>query len=260
MMNGEQPIENDQVCAAERRPLPDSLPVAADLASPVVRRLGLAPYGRTWEAMQRFTAERGDTTPDELWLLEHPPVYTLGLAARRQHLREPNEIPVVQVDRGGQVTYHGPGQAVIYTLLDLRRRRIGVRDLVRRLEGAVIDLLDRYGVMGVRREGAPGIYVGDAKIAALGLRVRNGCCYHGLALNVDMDLGPFRGIDPCGYAGLPVTQLRDLGVTLPVERVGEELLGLVQRRRVCTPEAAADPIAVFVPLGSTAEKQVISAF
>jgi lipoyl(octanoyl) transferase len=180
--------------------------------------------------MQRFTAERGDTTPDELWLLEHPPVYTLGLAARREHLREPNEVPVVQVDRGGQVTYHGPGQAVIYTLLDLRRRHIGVRDLVRRLEGAVIDLLDRYGVMGVRREGAPGIYVDEAKIAALGLRVRNGCCYHGLALNVDMDLSPFRGIDPCGYAGLPVTQLRDLGVTLPVERVGEELLGVVQRR------------------------------
>jgi lipoyl(octanoyl) transferase len=200
-------------------------------SSAVIRRLGLAPYETTWRAMQCFTSERSETTPDELWLLQHPPVYTLGLAARRHHLRQPYAgIPVVQVDRGGQVTYHGPGQVLIYTLLDLRRRRIGVRDVVQRLEGAVIDLLESYDVAGVRRTGAPGVYVAGAKIAALGLRVRNGCCYHGVALNVDMDLAPFEGIDPCGYAGLQVSQLRELGVTDSVELAGEKLLDCLQMR------------------------------
>ncbi len=190
-----------------------------------VRRLRLTQYEPTWRAMQSFTAARSAVTPDELWLVEHPPVYTLGLNGKAQHLpRSDNGIPVIKVDRGGQITYHGPGQIVVYTLLDLRRRGLGVRALVRKLENAVIELLADYGMEANGRDEAPGVYVAGAKVAALGLRVRNGCCFHGLSLNVDMDLSPFHAIDPCGYPGLQVTQLRDLGIDEQIEVVAEKLL------------------------------------
>lgn len=172
-----------------------------------LRRLGRAEYVPVWRAMQRFTDARIEDTPDELWLVEHPPVFTQGQAGKAEHVLAPGDIPVIQVDRGGQVTYHGPGQIVAYPLVDLRRRGIGVRDLVCRIEEAIIVVLRHYGVEGGRRAGAPGVYVGDAKIAALGLRVRRGCSFHGLAFNVDMDLAPFQRINPCGYRGLAVTQL-----------------------------------------------------
>ena len=175
--------------------------------------------------MQSFTAQRNSSTPDELWLVEHRPVYTLGLNGKTQHLpRTDMGIPVIQVDRGGQITYHGPGQIIVYTLLDLRRRGLGVRALVRKLENAVIELLAEYGCEANGRDDAPGVYVAGAKVAALGLRVRNGCCFHGLSLNVDMDLSPFRAIDPCGYLGLQVTQLRDLGIDEQAETVADKLL------------------------------------
>ncbi len=176
---------------------------------PILRTPGRVDYESTWRAMQDFTAGRGPDTPDEIWLLEHPPVFTLGMAGKREHLLADIGIPVVPIDRGGQVTYHGPGQIVVYLLLDLRRRGYGVRELVRRIEQAVIDVLAAYGVAGERLAGAPGVYVGGAKVAALGLRVKAGCTYHGLALNVDMDLAPYRAINPCGYAGMAVTQLKD---------------------------------------------------
>ncbi|MGH8769464.1 MAG: lipoyl(octanoyl) transferase LipB, partial [Burkholderiales bacterium] len=175
--------------------------------------------------MQSFTAARKVGTPDELWLVEHPPVYTLGLNGKTQHLpRTENGIPVITVDRGGQITYHGPGQIVVYTLLDLRRRGLGVRALVRKLENVVIELLADYGIEANGRDDAPGVYVAGAKVAALGLRVRNGCCFHGLSLNVEMDLSPFQAIDPCGYPGLRVTQLRDLGIDDQAETVTDKLL------------------------------------
>lgn len=185
----------------------------------------MSDYEKTWREMQSFTAARNADTPDELWHVEHSPVYTLGVAAKPEHLpRTDNGIPLVKTDRGGQITYHGPGQIVIYTLLDLRRRNLGVRALVRRLEQAVIELLADYRIEANGREDAPGVYVAGAKIAALGLRVRNGCCYHGLSLNVNMDLSPFATINPCGYPGLEVTQLRDLGVSDPAGAVAEKLL------------------------------------
>jgi len=193
-------------------------------ALPAIRRLGLTEYLPTWEAMKVFTAARDAATRDEIWLLQHPPVFTLGQGGKPEHLLEPGTIPVIRIDRGGQVTYHGPGQAVIYLLLDLRRLGFGVKELVRRMEQAVIDLLAVYGVDAERRAGAPGVYVNGAKIAALGLRVRGGCCYHGLAVNVDMDLGPFRRINPCGYPGLAVTQTRDLGIAGSAETLGEKLV------------------------------------
>jgi lipoyl(octanoyl) transferase len=175
--------------------------------------------------MQNFTAARSADTPDELWLVEHPPVYTLGLNGKAQHLpRMDNGIPVIKVDRGGQITYHGPGQILVYALLDLRRRGLGVREMVRKFENAVIELLADYGIEAIGREDAPGVYVSGAKVAALGLRVRNGCCFHGLSLNVDMDLSPFLAIDPCGYPGLQVTQLRDLGIDEQAESVADKLL------------------------------------
>lgn len=183
--------------------------MAADL---VVRHLGRVRYERAWRAMAGFTERRGADTVDEFWCLEHPPVLTLGRAARREHVLNAEDIPLVQVDRGGQVTYHGPGQIVLYTLIDLRRRGVGVRGLVDAIEQAVIDLLAGYGVDAASRADAPGVYVGRRKIAALGLRVRRGASFHGLALNVDMDLEPFRRIDPCGYPGLEVTQVRDQGI------------------------------------------------
>ena len=190
-----------------------------------IRQLGRAEYAPTWRAMQDFTAQRDATTFDEIWLVDHPPVYTLGVAARAQHLpRGANDIPIVKTDRGGQITYHGPGQLVAYLLLDLRRRELSVRPLITLMERAVIDLLADYGVSAETRADAPGVYVGNAKIAALGLRIRRGCCYHGLALNVEMDLQPFVAIDPCGYPGLPVTQLRDLGITDSIAIVSERLV------------------------------------
>lgn len=189
-----------------------------------IKHLGLVPYEPTWREMQRFTAQRTPDTPDEIWLLEHPPVYTYGVAGRKEHLPQIDTgIPVVHVDRGGQVTYHGPGQLVAYTLLDLRRREFTVRALIRALEQAVIDLLGEFGVAAGRRQDAPGVYVAERKVAALGLRIRQGCCYHGLSLNVDMGLSPFHAIDPCGYPGLPVTQLRDLGITESIESLRERL-------------------------------------
>lgn len=188
-----------------------------------MRHLGRVEYEATWRAMQAFTAARDADTPDELWLLEHPPVFTQGQAGKPEHLIADTEIPVVPIDRGGQITYHGPGQVVAYVLVDLRRRGYGVRELVTRMEQAVIDLLAGQGVTAVRRPGAPGVYVADAKIAALGLRVRQGCTYHGLAFNVDMDLRPFAAINPCGYAGMAVTQCRALGIEWSLPQAGQAL-------------------------------------
>ena len=191
---------------------------------PVIRRLGVANYDPTWRAMQDFTQSRDQSTPDEIWLLEHPPVFTLGLAGKPEHVLDAGDIPVIPVDRGGQVTYHGPGQLVAYLLLDLKRRGYGVRELVRRMEEAVIGLLAEDGIAAERKSGAPGVYVDGAKIAALGLRVKRGCCYHGLALNVDMDLEPFSRINPCGYPGLAVTQTKDLGVRDSIQEVSDRLV------------------------------------
>lgn len=202
-----------------------SIAPGLSLPPPRVRRLGAVDYEPTWRAMREFTAARAADTPDEVWLLGHPPVYTLGVAGRSEHLpRSATAIPVIKVDRGGQITYHGPGQMVVYLLLDMRRRGLTIRPLVRIMERAVIGLLAARGVAAEGRPGAPGVYVNGSKIAALGLRVRNGCCYHGLAFNVDMDLSPFHAIDPCGYPGLAVTQARDLGITDPAERLGDELV------------------------------------
>jgi lipoyl(octanoyl) transferase len=193
-------------------------------STPAVRYMGVVDYEPTWHAMQSFTASRAPDTHDELWLLQHPAVYTVGVASRAEHLpRGRDDIPVVHIDRGGQITYHGPGQVVAYVLLDMKRRGLTIRPLVRRLEKAVIDLLEDYGISATGRIDAPGVYVGAAKIAALGLRVTRGRCYHGLALNVDMDLSPFQAIDPCGYPGLAVTQLRDLGVRDSIGTVAEKL-------------------------------------
>ncbi|MDO9618571.1 MAG: lipoyl(octanoyl) transferase LipB [Pseudomonas sp.] len=180
------------------------------------RELGQVDYQPTWHAMQRFTDTRGVDTPDEIWLLEHSPVFTQGQAGKAEHVLFPGNIPVVQVDRGGQVTYHGPGQLVAYLLLDVRRSGIGVRELVSRIERSLIDLLASYGVSANAKPDAPGVYVDGAKIASLGLRIRNGRSFHGLALNVDMDLQPFQRINPCGYAGMAMTQLADL-VAEPID-------------------------------------------
>ncbi|MCR8717969.1 lipoyl(octanoyl) transferase LipB [Pseudomonas syringae USA007] len=173
------------------------------------RDLGLIDYETAWHAMQRFTDERGREAGDEVWLVQHPPVFTQGQSGKAEHLLLPGNIPVVQVDRGGQVTYHGPGQLVAYLMLDVRRLGFGVRELVTRIENTLIALLADYGITAVAKADAPGVYVDGAKIASLGLRIRNGCSFHGLALNVDMDLEPFRRINPCGYAGLAMTQLSD---------------------------------------------------
>ncbi|WP_202930760.1 lipoyl(octanoyl) transferase LipB [Fluviibacter phosphoraccumulans] len=199
-----------------------------------VRRLGLVPYEPTWHAMRDQTLARvGDAAtdaPDELWLVEHAPVFTQGQAGKPEHLLQDIGVPVVPIDRGGQITYHGPGQVVIYLLIDLSRRGIKVRELVNKIEQAVIDCLAAYGITADRREGAPGVYVGEAKVAALGLRIRNGCSYHGVSLNVDMDMTPFSAINPCGYAGMAVTQLHDLGVNVSVSDAGEDLLRHLQNQ------------------------------
>ena len=189
----------------------------------IARRLGLVAYEPTWRAMQAFNLARTPETADQLWLLEHPPVFTLGLAGRREHVLSAGDIPVVATDRGGQVTYHAPGQAVAYVLLDLRRAGFGVKELVRRLEGALIDVLSGYGVTGERQAGMPGVYVRGAKIAAIGLRVARGCTYHGVALNSDLDLAPFERIDPCGYPGLASASLAALGVRDNISAVQQRL-------------------------------------
>jgi lipoyl(octanoyl) transferase len=191
----------------------------------VVKRLGRVDYAAAWKAMRRYTDGRGEGGADELWLLEHPPVYTLGQGAA--HPPVANGIPMLKVDRGGDITYHGPGQLVVYTLVDLARRGIKVKAFVHLLEQAVLDLLEGRGE---RRPGAPGVYVSGAKVAALGIRVRRGRAYHGLSLNVDMDLSPFREIEPCGYPGLAVTQLRDLAIPGTVDAVGEKLAGILVKR------------------------------
>ena len=190
-----------------------------------IRELGLLDYERTWLAMQRFTDERKlePDTQDEVWLVQHPPVFTQGQAGKAEHLLLPGDIPVVKSDRGGQVTYHGPGQLVAYLMLDVRRLGYGVRELVTRMEQCLIDLLASYGVSAAAKADAPGVYVDGAKIASLGLRIRNGCSFHGLALNVDMDLEPFRRINPCGYAGLAMTQLRDHAGPIEFAEVGARL-------------------------------------
>ena len=191
--------------AAARPAAPQSLP------PPIVRHLGLVEYEPTWRAMQRFTAQRDAGTADEIWFLEHPPVFTLGVSASRAHLLSPGDIPVVQIDRGGQVTYHGPGQLVVYPLVDLARAMLGVREFVSALEYAVIGLAADYGIAAESRRDAPGVYVEGRKLASIGVRVRRGGSYHGLALNVALDLAPFGRINPCGYAGLQMTQLSELG-------------------------------------------------
>jgi lipoyl(octanoyl) transferase len=194
----------------------------------ITRNLGLVEYHPTFEAMKAFTAQRGPDTPDEIWLLQHPPVYTLGLAGKPEHLLHTTTIPVVNIDRGGQITYHGPGQIVAYLLLDLKRLGFGVKELVRRLERAIIDLLAEYGVHAERRDKAPGVYVGEAKIAALGLRIKNNRSYHGLCLNVDMDLAPYANINPCGYAGLQVTRTRDHGISADANMLADGLARQLQ--------------------------------
>lgn len=199
--------------------IPDSL-----LDTLVVKRLGLRDYEPVWQAMTEFTNERQADTPDELWVLQHPAVFTQGQAGKAEHVLAPGDIPVVQVDRGGQVTYHGPGQIVVYPLLDLRRRKLGVRALVTGIEESIIQVLADYGVSAKRREGAPGVYVDDAKVAALGLRVRNGRSFHGLAFNINMDLEPFLRINPCGFQNLQVTQLSDLAEQVEIHEVEDKLI------------------------------------
>lgn len=190
----------------------------------IVRDLGRQPYLPVWRAMQGFTDDRGADTPDELWLVEHDPVFTLGQAGKPEHVLMPGDIPVLNVDRGGQVTYHGPGQIVVYPLLDLKRIKVGVRDYVCKIEQSIIDTLDHWNIHAERRDGAPGVYVNGAKVAALGIRVRRGCTFHGLAFNIAMDLEPFHRINPCGYAGLQVTSMLDLGGPSSLEAVKPVLL------------------------------------
>lgn len=191
---------------------------------------GLTPYAPMWHAMQAFTDARDETTPDMLWLVEHERVFTLGQAGRWEHVLRPGDIPVIPVDRGGQVTYHGPGQIVAYPLIDLRRLGLGVREFVRRIEQAIIDTLDVWNICAARHAGAPGVYVAGAKIAALGLRVRRGCTFHGLAFNVNMDLEPFQRINPCGFANLRVTQVTDLGGPSAIAQVEAELIAQLARQ------------------------------
>ena len=210
-------------CTAGRSPSRQRLPARAF-------DLGRQAYEPVWRAMQRFTDKRDQDTVDELWLVEHEPVFTLGQAGKPEHVLAPGEIPVLHVDRGGQVTYHGPGQIVLYPLLDLRRIGIGVREYVCRIEQAIIDTLDEWNIGGQRREGAPGVYVAGAKVAALGIRVRRGCTFHGLAFNIGMDLEPFHRINPCGYQGLQVVALQDFGGPSSMEAVKPVLLEQIGRQ------------------------------
>ncbi len=203
----------------------------------IVRDLGRQPYEPVWHAMQGFTDARDETTPDEIWLVEHDPVFTLGQAGKPEHVLAPGDIPVIHVDRGGQVTYHGPGQIVAYPLLDLRRLGIGVRDYVCRIEQAIIDTLDEWNIGAERREGMPGVYVGGAKIASLGVRVRHGRTFHGLAFNVAMDLEPFHRINPCGYVGLHMTSVLDLGGPSGLDAVKPVLVEQLGRQFGLVPQA-----------------------
>lgn len=196
----------------------------------MVRTMGLSDYQITWQAMKEFTNTRTAETCDEIWLLQHPPVFTQGIAGKPEHLLYNNDIDLIQTDRGGQITYHGPGQIIAYLLLDIRRLKLGVRELVRSMENAVIDLLKDYHIRAVGRIGAPGVYVDNAKIAALGLKIKRNFCYHGIALNVDMDLTPFSYINPCGYQGLRVTQARDLGITDDLEILSAQLASQLQKK------------------------------
>ena len=194
-----------------------------------IENLGLRPYQEIWDAMRAYTAARDATSEDQIWLVQHPPVYTQGQAGKPEHLLAPGDIPVIQIDRGGQITYHGPGQTVMYLLLDLRRAGIGIRALVSLIEESVIGYLQELGIHAQSRIDAPGVYVDGKKIASLGLRVRGGCTYHGVALNVDMDLEPFSRINPCGLVGMQMTQLRDLGVALDADAAGTALAARFQR-------------------------------
>jgi lipoyl(octanoyl) transferase len=210
-------------------------------ATPSVKYLGLVEYEPTWRAMQKFTDERGPSTPDEIWLLEHPPVFTLGLNANREHILSPADIPVVQIDRGGQVTYHGPGQLVVYPLIDVRRHVMGVRELVVALENAVIAYARELGVAATGSREAPGVYVGAAKLASIGLRIRRGASYHGLALNVSVDLRPFERINVCGYRGLAVTRLADLCGVAEVRAAALGLTPHLLRELKFVPQEPAAP-------------------
>ena len=190
----------------------------------VIRSLGLQDYEPLWRSMQKFTDERDAQTPDEIWFTEHPPVFTLGLNASREHLLAPGDIPVIQIDRGGQVTYHGPGQLMIYPLIDLKRNKLGVRDLVTALEQCIVDMAAEFGIEAAARPDAPGVYVDGRKLARVGLRVRRGASYHGMALNVDVDLEPFTRINPCGYSDLELTDLRRLGIDKSMQDITERVL------------------------------------
>ena len=198
----------------------------------VVKRLGMVEYDLAWQAMKAFTATRTVETDDEIWLLQHRAVYTQGIAGKPEHLLVDTDIPVVRTDRGGQITYHGPGQLIAYVLLDIRRLKLGVRELVRGMENAVIQLLAQYGIDAHGRDDAPGVYVGAAKIASLGLKLKKNFCYHGIALNTDMDLQPFAAINPCGYAGLPVTQVKEQGVTDGLDAIHDKLVWHLQQELI----------------------------
>jgi lipoyl(octanoyl) transferase len=196
---------------------------------PIIKHLGLADYVTTYDAMRAHNRAMTEATADEIWLLEHPPTFTLGLAGKPEHILNAGDIPVIKIDRGGQVTYHGPGQLVVYLLLNMQHHKFGVKSLVNRIEQSVIDLLAEFNINALRREAMPGVYVNTAKIAAIGLRVANHATYHGLALNIDMNLEPFSRINPCGYEGLAVTQMRDCGVTAKMDVIAEKLLVHLQR-------------------------------
>jgi lipoyl(octanoyl) transferase len=195
----------------------------------LIRQLGLTDFETTWHAMQKFTAERTANTPDELWLTEHSAVYTLGLNRKSVRLPVRDDIPLVHTDRGGKITYHAPGQLVIYFLFDLKRHNLNIRKLVSLLENAVIELLDNFSKKAIAKPDAPGVYVEEAKVASLGLRIKNNCCYHGLSLNINMDLSPFEAIDPCGYVGLKVTQTKELGINANLETISELLLNILTK-------------------------------
>lgn len=196
----------------------------------IIRNKGLCAYNETYAAMSAFTDKRDDESHDEIWFLEHPPVYTLGLSGKPQHIIDAGDIPVVKTDRGGQVTYHGPGQLMVYLLVDIKRKSIGVREFVNKLEQSVIALLSEYGIEGKRRENAPGVYVDHKKISALGIRVRRGCSYHGLSLNVDMDLTPYNGIHACGYKDLEMTQINTFSTNYDLQQVAKDLLPCLIRQ------------------------------
>ncbi len=226
-------------------PLPDSSAGAGAASRCLVRDLGLHDYEPVWRAMQAFTDARDDATADELWLVEHPAIFTLGQAGKPEHVLAAGDIPVLKVDRGGQVTYPGPGQLVAYPLFDLRRLRIGVRDYVHRIEQSVIDVLGDWNIVAQRRDGAPGVYVGDAKIMALGIRVRRGCTLHGLAFNITMDLAPYQRINPCGYQGLRVTSMLDLGGPGSLDPVKVALVAALARQFGVDAVAAPPPELPF---------------